>query len=462
MHIILFRTFKACAVLSLLTAASVGGGLAIAQAATDPAPMATLDMFDQSLFERDVLRIMAMPQMQQQIRESEGAYRQSARAKTADGAARLKNALTGMAMAAAENAVLEDAARPRIAWIITQPHNWYGVQWPGSMWGGHNPDNFSRRVVIDQSSTYEITGKRVRSGPGQESFNMHSGFAGTGVQSLEGSPIVSTLLDRDMTFEPDGSFTITVGPGAARPGPARPGLNYLHTPPDGQSIEIRDTLNDWRTQVPNRLRIRRIAGPPAPPARSDEQIAQRAAELLKITVPYWIKFDEERTFSQPPNTIRPAQGRQGGWGYITGGRFEIGDDEALVVTVDPIGAAYLGFQIMDVWSTPPDYINHNAGLNRGQLKPNQDGTFTYVVAARDPGVFNWVDTVGMHSGGIAIRWQALADRTVSPVGAVRAVQVAKIEQLRKVLPSETVWVTKAERLQQIADRVATFARRLHN
>ena len=35
--------------------------------------------------------------------------------------------------------------------------------------------------------------------------------------------------------------------------------------------------------------------------------------------------------------------------------------------------------------------------------PNADGTYTYVIAARDPGVHNWIDTDGLREGILTLR-----------------------------------------------------------
>lgn len=416
----------------------------------------TLDMFDQLQLEREALRILATPAMRQAMKTVEAIMRESWQAKISDGAARLDLAVHGFAMAAIENTILDDPYRPRIMWIITQPHEWHGQSWPGSMWGGHNPDNFSRDVMIDDVSTYEITGSRTGPGPAQATFLVYNSFIGATRQSSEGGEIIATLQDKDLIFDQDGCFRITVGPEAGAPGE-----NHIRTGPGAKVLKLRNALEDWDVQLPLRLRVRRIAGPAAPPPRSDEKIAADAAALLKVQVGFWLTFLNKRVGGSENNT-RPPEGRAGGWGYIAGGRFKLQDDEGLLVTIDPISAAYFGFQVNDDWMTPPDYVNHLAGLNRSQAKPNADGTYTYVIAARDPGVWNWVDTVGLHEGGYVLRWQRLADPNPPVDKAVRQTQLVKIAELKDLLPAGTTWVDAEARRAQIADRVKAFWKRVEN
>ena len=63
--------------------------------------------------------------------------------------------------------------------------------------------------------------------------------------------------------------------------------------------------------------------------------------------------------------------REGGrWGLSSSGHFQLADDEALVLTLDPIGAKYLAVQLASGWLGSLDYLHHTASLNLSQAKPN--------------------------------------------------------------------------------------------
>jgi hypothetical protein len=84
-------------------------------------------------------------------------------------------------------------------------------------------------------------------------------------------------------------------------------------------------------------------------------------------------------------------GAQGRLGFVSSGHFQLGNNEALVVTLDRLRADYLGFQLSDPWGVAPEYGSRNGSrngsLNRSQAKANPDGTYIYVIAADDPGVY---------------------------------------------------------------------------
>lgn len=420
------------------------------------AKVSTLDMLEQLQLERHSLRILAMPQVQAQKIEAEKLFRASPLAKFPDGNARIELAVNRFVLAAVENSLLNDPARPKIMWVIDEARDWYGVQYPASAWGGKNPDNFSRDTVIDGESRYEITGQRAGSGPAQMTLMLYSAFIGTDAQSVEGAPVIASLVDSNMTFAPDGSYTITIGPEAATPG-----SNHLQSGPNAKFIHIRNAFSDWTTQRPDQLSIRRVSGPDAKPLRSDAEIADFAVELLKLQVPYWLKFFQKD--KAEPNAVGMFVARPGGWGYISSGMFHLQDDEALVVTVNSLDADYLSIQTSDVWSVPGDYIRHNVSLNKSQAKPGKDGTYTYVVAAKDPGVWNWVDTTGLHDGGFTLRWQGIkGGRVLTKKEVYRDVRLIKISELKSTLPADTAWVGPDARKKQLSDRAESFARRLGN
>jgi hypothetical protein len=151
--------------------------------------------------------------------------------------------------------------------------------------------------------------------------------------------------------------------------------------------------------------------------------------------------------------------RGGGWGFAANGNFKIADDEALVVTLDPLGAQYVGFDLTTPWLVSLEHVHGSGSLNNTQAQANPDGTITYVIAPKDPGVYNWLSTSGLHAGNILIRWQALPESVTSAERAVRSVQVVKLAGLSAALPSPARRVTVSERRQLAEERAANYARR---
>src|SRR4029453_14387112 len=79
-----------------------------------------------------------------------------------------------------------------------------------------------------------------------------------------------------------------------------------------------------------------------------------------------------------------------------GGVYELGPDEALLIEVAvPVAPAYSGFHLPNLWGESLYFANPKSILNAFQGEVARDGARRYVVAHRDPGVPNWVDTTGL-------------------------------------------------------------------
>lgn len=415
---------------------------------------------DQIALDRASVEILAMPEVQAQKERLRQLYLQDAQAATPDGRARVEAALNSIVFASIIATVDSDPDRPKILWATTAPHDWGSLKVPGSGHGIDNPDNVYRNIPIDGAARYEITGRIWADGPLQQSFTLYRTRPGSGGAEkqavFEGSPILGALTANDLKVGPDGAFTLTIDhdPTDGRPNHIQSGDN-----PD-EVLIIRDTLSDWATQRPPQLSVRRVAGPPAKPERTKAEIADRAIRLMQSMVPFWLKFDNDYIYANPPNRIDVPHRRDGGWGFSVMARFDLAPDEALVVTLDRAGAKYLGVQIADPWSVAPDYISHSSSLNDHQAEASPDGAYTYVLSPRDPGVRNWIDTVGMRAGLITLRWQELADKSVSPDKAIRAVRVVKIADLKSAPPPGATAVSATERKALLDERARTYALRL--
>ena len=82
-----------------------------------------------------------------------------------------------------------------------------------------------------------------------------------------------------------------------------------------------------------------------------------------------------------------------------------------------------------------------------------------MIAARDPGIHNWVDSSGLHEGGLFIRWQVLPDTPNALEAAVREVKVIKLSALQGLLPAETTRVTPQQRKALYQQRTLNYHQR---
>jgi len=102
-----------------------------------------------------------------------------------------------------------------------------------------------------------------------------------------------------------------------------------------------------------------------------------------------------------------------------------------------------------------DYSQRLQSYNDHQAFSGTDGVFRAVIAHRDPGVPNWLDTGGFEEGVVLCRFQ-FPDRPAPQL----CTRVVRTDDLVGVLPAETSGIDGAQRRRQIALRRYGLARRL--
>jgi hypothetical protein len=316
--------------------------------------------------------------------------------------------------------------------------------------GLDNPDNLYTYARIDDSGDYRIHG--TRGSATEFLFQVIAGFPGDG--SL--GTIYDTLDYDRLRVNPDGSFEVVV---SVQP---RQG-NWLKSGPGASFVIGRQTFTDWTWQKKGEVFIERIgsAGSPARRVTADE-IAHRVAEtgrLLNAHIRYWIQFNENMIGPAPVNALAKPWPTVGGIAgqWLTAGKFNLADDQALVLTFAPSHCRYMNILLADLWwFITFDYRDrHSSVAFPGQAHLGSDGNYHYVVSKYDPGVPNWLDTCEHERGTIFVRWQGLSG--ASPTQP--AVKLVNFTEVRKELPDDEPIVTPEERRRIIAARALAMDRR---
>jgi hypothetical protein len=409
---------------------------------------------DQQSVEARALQIVSRPEVKEQIEASTRAFAGLPLAADPEAQRALRPAVEELAFATALDAADSDSDRPRVVWAFAAPRAWLGRTVPGSRWGIDNPDNVYRLIPVDGNSKYEISVRSHTPGPIQYSFLVYDSFVGEDGRQAHLDTPVAGLRDRDIKVAADGSFTITVDST-----PANGRDNHIQTNDSARVLLVRNTFSDWQHQVPLDVSVRRLGTPTHDPL-TDREVAVRAAgrrNAATETILGWEKAGFAA--NKAVNTISKPAARGGGWGYAANGNFKIADDEALVVTLNPLGAKYVGFDLTNPWLVSLEHIRGTGSLNSEQVQRSRDGSITYVIAAKDPGIYNWLNTSGFHSGNILIRWQVLPESATTADGAVQSVKVVKLGALSAALPADTQRVDSAERRRLIDRRATAYAHR---
>ena len=320
-----------------------------------------------------------------------------------------------------------------------------------SKYGLDNPDNLYGGAHIDDSGEYRIKGTR---GTATDFlFQIIAGNPGDG--SL--ATIVSQLDLDAIQFKPDGSYEIIISRDP------RPG-NWLKSGPGASLIILRQCFgDDWPDQRKGEILIERIGaeGTPAP-TPTPEQIARRIGEagrLLAAHVRYWIDFNHNMVGPTPVNAIAKPWRTVGGIAgqFISAGKYNLADDEALVLTFEPVSARYANILMADLWwFITYDYRDRQTSYALpGQAWQSRDGKYRYVVSKQDLGVPNWLDTCGRPRGTIFLRWQGVSGADPQQPAA----KVVKVADVRKELPADEPVITPEERRRRIAARSEAISKR---
>ena len=398
---------------------------------------------------------------------------------------RLNNAVDEYALASAFSQQILNPMDPAVVTQVAPPHDWYGLTVGGSRLLYDNPDTIYRFIPVNKTSEYVLTGRLYEGIPADTTFSVLEGTSGT-------TSTILTLDDLDVS--PDGSFVITVSGAAATPGQR----NHLQLTSSSTLIAARNTLGDWAVEEPMELEVQRVSGPPnslfaqlggfvllgslvndnpllaslasliPPLAIAEAPIVRGSLTALLMIVrganqeaKYMALATTDPATGElrPPNVMTPPASNAEFLAnqLQSNGYFQLADDEALILTIDPASAGFFTVPVYDDWTITGDYWNEQTSLNNDQSVANLDGTYTMVVSPTDPLVRNWVSTGGLNQGIISMRFQNL-DPDSLDTPTVKS-QVVKVADLADYLPAGTVLVTPEQRAAQLAVRKAGFNKR---
>ncbi|AQT81104.1 hypothetical protein B1R94_20350 [Mycolicibacterium litorale] len=311
---------------------------------------------------------------------------------------------------------------------------------PFTKMGLDNPDTLYFGTKMRAGFEYVVTG--VRGTTTDLSFQYLAGeYTDDTVPESE-----VAFDDRDLSISPDGYFEW-------RFVPQRPG-----------QLVIREVYGDW-SQRRGTLTIHRTDTVGTAPAPLSLELVQEqfgyAATQLTNRVKTWLQFPEWFYLNLPVNTAVAPRSTPGGLTtqYSSAGHFALDPDQALIITVPMSDAPYLGFQLGNMWYTSLDYINHQTSLNGAQMQVDPDGLVRIVVSEQNPGVTNWVETLGHRRGYLQFRWQRLSRTLTEADGPT--VQLVDFADVADALPyiaqnriSAKDWQARiAQRQGQIGQRM---------
>jgi len=325
-----------------------------------------------------------------------------------------------------------------------------------------NPDNVYWLARIEPGVDYRIVGKRGTSA--DLTFQLLDGYPGTGTLGTN----AGLLRSKDLAVEPDGSFEIFVGPTPHAGNRLAPILAGADT------LVIRETFQDWEKERPGTYRLERVGVEKQdvePSATELREALVDAASILRAQSTVYVRFVAELLGLKPPDPGTPAsrglppnflsppvQTKSGLPGQRSSlAHFVLEEGQVMVVTVAPSRFPYQGFEVGNLWFQTFDWARHQSSLTTAQARRDADGLYRFVLSPTDPGVPNWLDTVGQREGFAFLRWQGLDEDL--PQEQWPQVEIVSLAELRERLPGDTPVVTPEERKRSVAERERAVARR---
>jgi hypothetical protein len=410
--------------------------------------VAVLATSEQRLVEERAIAIYASAEIDSAKQGTLELFRADRNARLANQDTLMRRSVDEHYFHAALMAASETPRNPRFVWTLALAHEWMGLQVPGSRFGQDNTDNVYRVARVDHTLTYRISGRFGLQRPCDFSICALPAHMGENIAA----DVLAILRTEDMDIDPDRRFSIT-----ADATPTQGRRNHLCIA-GAKVLFVRDTLADWSAERPSELHIERSKGPNI----DDFDAARapiRAAELGTIIAHFFLERVQHGMFeTMPVNMLTQPVASAGRGGLTTQaaalGCYELGEDEALIITADRLGARYVGIQIVDMWMISHEYAHHTSSLNHIQAIADADGRYRWVISPRDPGVFNWLDGSGHAAGSILIRWQHPQTFTASATHV--STEVVKRSKLRAHLPADTHYVNRAGRTAQQTQRLRDY------
>jgi len=321
--------------------------------------------------------------------------------------------------------------------------------------GGDCADFTYQQAWIDGRSTYRLTGNRGTS----RFFNVAVQGprpAGPGVlHEPFGDTPEANMFGHQLSIADDGEFELYIG------GPER-GPNWLPTTAGSRKLFIRQGFDRW-DEIPARIRIERIdmdSPKPLPTPAAMAEAMGWAGEFVTGLMSDWpeFPFTYGGVDATHPNTFPVSSGGSAAEADRKRGRaaanmyWELRADEALVVEFDAHHGLWM-LTNMGVFFTSMDYLYRPVSYTPSRTNVDGDGRVRLVLAHRDPGVHNWLDTQGFERGNLTYRHMLEGQ----PVAL--DTRVVPHDELAQALPPDTATVSAAERTAAMWERFHGIRRR---
>ena len=272
--------------------------------------------------------------------------------------------------------------------------------------GGDNPDAEYEFAAIDGQYDYKITGNigSVR----------YLGFTFNAGQGTTPRRQFAYLSDKTLELDQDGNFTLILSQE-----PTDISGQWVQIPDDASGILVRQYIANRKKEELPTLNIEVLGSPIQFSPVTDQEIADAIIStsyaFLSLTTLHQRVLPE---LMEKTNVFIEATSDSLG-GAISGndnlymiGSYQLADDEALIMLVQPPKTRYWNIALESRWHETADYLHRPTSMTLDEVNYNEDGSVEFIVAHKDPGHPNWLDTSGHNFGFITLRWLDALDEDV--------------------------------------------------
>lgn len=288
--------------------------------------------------------------------------------------------------------------------------------------GADNPDNRYLRAELNGRHSYRIRGRRG---------TVHYLSFGTqsGGYDANGKLEPTGFLDAaDMDVASDGTFEIIA---SSQPRER----NWLPMTEDTRVLLVRQTFRDRAREVPAEMTVERLDRGARPEPLDARRLCEGLAQATRFVEGTARLFaDWAASYATHVNQLPPADQAlcQSVGGdpniFYYHSQWRLLPDEALVIDVRRIPECETwNLQVNNYWMESLDYRYHRICVNKHNARYNPDGSVTLVLAHRDPGHPNWLETAGHELGTMCFRW-VRAREHVDPTTRVVKLEAWKRER----------------------------------
>ncbi|WP_280417732.1 hypothetical protein [Nocardia carnea] len=324
---------------------------------------------------------------------------------------------------------------------------------PFTKQGLDNPDTLYWVAHLAGDGEYVVSGKRG------STVDLSFQVLGGAYTDSHVPESIIAFDDRELHTMPGEPFELRFG---REPSNGR--TNYYTLAPGACQLLVREVYSDW-AETRGTIRIERVgAAGAAVPALTEERAERRYAEAaaaLVTRIRTWLTFPQRFYLQLPVNTLTEPRFTPGGLAtqYSSVGHYDLAGDQAMIITVPKSDAPYQGFQLGSMWYLSLDYVNHQTSLTAAQSEVDPDGMIRLVVSERNPGIANWIETLGHSRGYLQMRWQRLSRALTAADGPT--VEIVDIGEVAAKLPFyEQNAITRSDFAARIAARQRAVADRM--